>query len=295
MERAINIKSWKPGEAIYLFGNFPVYTFTMMLGILCSIISIFYFWKKNKYPTETLLVLVMITIPSALIGARLFWIIETAIKGESLDRWFAIWEGGLSIQGGVVLPLIMDLLYLKSKKNVVDIRKAFGIILPNVLLGQVIGRWGNFTNHELFGSITSYESIMWLGPAIAQNMYIDGFFRVPLFLIESFTSFVGYILLVWVILQFNLLQPGTTGGLYLLWYGIVRTILEPFREKNDFEFWYLGLAIAFIIVGLIVVAYTEITGKKIYQKYKYKQHSYFYLNTKVQFIPVNTSLRWINE
>lgn len=293
--QAINIKSWTPGEAIYLFGNFPIYTFTMIFGIIASIISISYFWKKNRYPIEILLVLIMITIPSALIGARLFWIIETALKKESLDRWFAIWEGGLSIQGGVTLPLILDLLYLRRKKNVVDIRKAFGIILPNVLLGQAIGRWGNFTNHEIYGAAISYDSIKWLGPAIAQNMYIAGSFRVPLFLIESMTSVVGYVLIVWVILQFNYLQPGTTGGLYLLWYGVIRLILEPFRDQSDFEFWYLGLAIVSIIVGLISIVYLEVTGRKIYKKYKFEKHSFFYQNTKVQFIPVNTSMRWINE
>ena len=295
---APNLPSIAPGGSpLTLFGDFRVYTFTMLLGIIASIFSILYFWKKNRFPVDTLLILIIITIPSALIGARLFWSIEVAISNKnngSLDRWWAIWEGGLSIQGGVLLPTICDLIYLRRKRTVVDIRKAFGIILPNVLLGQAIGRWGNFANHELYGGICSFDSIKWLGDGIAFNMYIDGSFRIPLFLIESCTSIIGYLILVWGILQFNLLRPGSTGALYLMWYGLIRTILEPFRDPADFEMWYLMLAIASFVIGCLLLLYFEITGRKIYQKIRYKKHSYYYFNTKVQIVSANTSLKWIN-
>lgn len=290
-----SIKDWMPGEAINLVGDFRVYPFTMLLGIIASVISVFYFWKKNKFPTDIFLVIVIITIPSAIIGARLFWIIETAINGESLERWYAIWDGGLSIQGGVFLPTVIDLLYLRRKRNVVDIRKAFGLILPNVLLGQAIGRWGNFTNHELYGATTSYDSIKWLGQGISLNMYIDGQFRVPLFLIESLTSFIGYFVIVWWLLNFQITKPGTTGGIYLVYYGLVRIIMEPLRTSTDFEYWYLILAIIFLVLGIILILYFEITGRKIYKKYRYKKYSYYYYNTKVQIMPVNVSSKWINE
>ena len=286
---------WKSGEPIYLFGNFRVYPFTMLIGILASILTIFYFWRKNKYPIDVLLTLIIITIPSAIIGARLFWIIETAINGEDLSRWYAIWDGGLSIQGGVILPTILDLLYLTRKRNVVDIRKAFGIILPCVLIGQAIGRWGNFANHELYGAICSYDSIKWLGQGIALNMFIDGSYRIPLFLIESVLSFIGYFVIIWVFLQFGYFKPGTTGGMYLVWYGLVRTIMEPLRDRSDFELWYLILAILFLVFGLILILYFEWTGKKMYQKIKVTNYSFIYYNPRSQIIPVNTSSKWINE
>lgn len=291
----INIKSWKNGEALYLFGNFRIYTFTMLLGIITSIFSITYFWKKNRFPIDILLVLIIITVPAALVGARLFWIIETAINRESLDRWWAIWDGGLSIQGGVALPTILNLLYLRRKRNIIDIRKAFGIILPNVLLGQMIGRWGNFANHELYGAICSYDSIKWLGRGISWNMYIDSNFRTPLFLIESFTSFVGYIVLVWVLLQFNYLKPGSTGALYLVWYGLIRLILEPLRDPSDFEYWYLVLAIFSLVLGLALLAFFEITGRKMYKKILYKKYSFYYFNLTSPVIQVYTNQKWINE
>ena len=127
---------WATGDPIFLFGNFRLYPFTMLLGIIASILSIIYFWKKNRFAIDILLTLIIITIPSAIVGARLFWIIETAINKEDLSRWYAIWDGGLSIQGGVILPMVFDLLYLRRKRNVIDVRKVFGIIIPNILLGQ---------------------------------------------------------------------------------------------------------------------------------------------------------------
>lgn len=287
--------NWAEGDPIYLFGNFRIYPFTMLLGIIASILSILYFWKKNKFSTEILLTLIIFTIPCAIIGARLFWIIESAINGDDLSRWYAIWDGGLSIQGGVFLPTIVNLLYLRRKRNIIDIRKVFGIILPNVLLGQAIGRWGNFANHELYGAEVSYEAISWLGPTISWNMWIDGAFRVPLFLIESILSFIGYILIVWIFLQFNIFKPGTTGGIYLVWYGVTRTIMEPLRSASDYENWYLILAILFIFIGMILIAYFEVTGKKIYDKIKFKKHSWYYHNKKIIIIPTFTSSRWINE
>ncbi len=289
-----NLYDWKPGEAINLVGNFRIYPFTMLIGIIASIFSILYFWRKNKFPIDTLLILIIFTIPSAIIGARLFWIIETAINHESLARWWAIWDGGLSIQGGVFVPIVVDLLYLRRKRNIVDIRKAFGIILPNVLLGQAIGRWGNFANHELYGNVCNYDSIAWLGKGISWNMYIDGEFRVPLFLIESWLSLIGYFVLVWWLLQFGKVRPGTTGGLYLLWYGVTRVILEPFRNSNDFEYWYLILAILFIVAGIVLTFYFEKTGKKVYQKIKISNYSYFYHNQKTIITPINNASKWIN-
>ena len=79
-----------------------------------------------------------------------------------------------------------------------------------------------------------------------------------------------------------------------MWYGLIRTILEPFRDPADFEMWYLMLAIASFVIGCLLLLYFEITGRKIYQKIRYKKHSYYYFNTKVQIVSANTSLKWIN-
>lgn len=292
-----NILSTTSGTPTNLFGTFSAYPFAILLGMIASIFTVAFFWKKEQYQWDILLALIIITIPSSILGARLFYIFERLIYNPSdpfpNSSWYAIWEGGLSIQGGVLAPLCLNLIYLRFKKDVVEIRKVFGIILPSVLLGQAIGRWGNFANHEVYGKIVDSSAVAWLGETIAVNMKIDGFYRVPLFLYESIANLVGYILIVWVILYLNLTKPGSTGALYLLWYGIVRVAMEPLREES--YVYYTVLSIISIIGGAILLIWFEWDGLARYEKVKLSRFSFNYINKKVKYVPVNVNTKWINE
>nr|WP_307927246.1 prolipoprotein diacylglyceryl transferase family protein [Mycoplasmopsis bovis] len=85
----------------------------------------------------------------AILGARIWNEVDQAINNPNYNwrNWYKVWEGGLSIQGGVVLAVIVDLTYVYFKRDKIDIRKACDIIIPTILIGQVIGRWGNYANH----------------------------------------------------------------------------------------------------------------------------------------------------
>ncbi|MGZ9428699.1 prolipoprotein diacylglyceryl transferase [Mycoplasma sp. 1012] len=269
-----NARAFNEGEAYYLFNQtwLPVYSVMIMLGMILAILTIFFFWKREKMNTDHLAILVMITIPTSIIGSRLGFIFEQLIAGnaESLKHtWWNIRSGGLSIQWGVILSTVCDLIYIYFKRDVIDYRKAMSIILPAVLIGQAIGRWGNYTNHEVYGKIDADgSSVLWLGETIVRNMFIsdsvnsDGALRVPLFFYEFLTSIVGYILIVWIFNLFNWLKPGVTAGFYLIWYGIVRSSMEFLREES--YVFYFVLAIIYIIVGLIFVIYYQ-----FFANYKY--------------------------
>lgn len=289
--------SFKTGTSTYLFGIFSLYPFAILLGMIASIFTVAFFWKKEKYPWDVLLTLIIITIPSSILGARLFYIFERLIYEPSDpfpgSSWYAIWEGGLSIQGGVLLPTLLNLWYLSGKRKVIEIRKVFGIILPTVLIGQAIGRWGNFANHEVYGKPVSYAAVAWLGDAIAYNMAIDGQYRVPLFFYESMVNLLGYILIVWVVLSLNLTKPGTTGALYLIWYGLLRLIMEPFREES--YVYYFVLSVISLIFGIFLAIYFEWTGIAKYEKIKVSKFSFSYKDLKVKYVTVNLNTRWINE
>ena len=216
-----------------------VYALTMLSGMILSILSISWFWKREKYSWDLLQLLIIVIIPTSIIGARLWYVLgdlDKFVNGNS--EWYAFWEGGLAIQGGVVFSATAGLIVVYFNRTQVDWRKVVGIILPSVLLGQAIGRWGNFANHEVYGTVTSYESISWLGDWITSNMYIDGEYRTPLFFYEFLTSLVGYILLVWVAQYYmKFLKPGVPASFYLLWYGIVRISMEPLRDNSDIMRW----------------------------------------------------------
>ncbi|AHH45200.1 prolipoprotein diacylglyceryl transferase [Mesomycoplasma bovoculi] len=272
--------AFKEGEAYNLFwiGNFnvPIYAFVIVLGMIASIITIGFFWKREGYKLDHFYTLVAITIPTSIIGARLGFIVERLVVGDiaSLAHWYNPREGGMSIQGGVFLPTIANLIYAYYKRQDFDWRKAFSFILPAVLIGQALGRWGNFTNHEVYGYIDETgASVNWLGSFIRDNMYITDSvgtgLRVPLFFYEFLTSLFGYIILVWVFNLFSWLKPGATGALYILYYGIVRSSMEYLRQEH--YPYYLVLSILMIIIGLLLFVRFQFFADYIFEgKYKLK-------------------------
>ncbi|WP_036452723.1 prolipoprotein diacylglyceryl transferase [Mycoplasma buteonis] len=246
-----------------------VYSLCILLGFTCSILTAAYFWKREKYPFEILLTLIIITVPCAMIGARLGFIIERAIAGQPLARWWAIWEGGLSIQYGIILATIADLIYVYTKRKVIDVRKAASYIIPTILIGQFVGRWGNFSNHEVYGKIdwSGASSLMWghtfasqmfISDSVSEQLGLQGAYRYPLFLYEGLANLVGYLLIVWVLNLFNFTKPGASAGLYLLWYGLLRLVMEPLREESYDVYKYL--AVGFAVIGLLVFVYYQFFG-----------------------------------
>lgn len=254
-------------------GPIYVYSLTMMLGMLTAILTIWYFWKREKYPFEQLAILIFIALPTALLGARLVFIIQQAIdkQWETVKRFWAIWEGGLSIHGGVITATICCVVYLMFSKGgrKINLRKVFTIILPAVLIGQAIGRWGNFANHEIYGYEMTPDSLAFkiLPELIRKHMYIGGKYHLPLFLYESMANLVAYILIVWVLNYYNWLRPGTTAGIYVLYYGIIREGMEPLRDGNSYTI-YKVIAAFYIVTGVFMIALFEFILKLDFSVYK---------------------------
>lgn len=242
-------------------GKVYVYSLTMMLGMLCAILTVWYFWRREKYDLKQLSILIFIALPTAMIGARTFFIIQQAIdkNWDTVKRFWAILEGGLSIHGGVIFATFSVIMYLRFSKEgrKISFRKAFSIILPAVLIGQAIGRWGNFANHEIYGGIMSVDSFAFkiLTPTIRNHMFIGGHYRLPLFLYEFSANLIAYIIIVWVLNFYNWLRPGTTGGIYILYYGIIRVGMEPLRDGSYTI--YKVIASLYIIGGLTLIILFE--------------------------------------
>ncbi|MCS4536532.1 prolipoprotein diacylglyceryl transferase [Mycoplasma sp. CSL7475-4] len=275
------------GSVLFTIGSFPIrtYSITMMLGMLAAILTITFFWKREKYKWDILYTLIVIVIPTSIIGARLWDLVEVGLYDPSFKwaDWYKIWEGGLSIQGGVVLSAACGMLYVYHRRHEVDFRKVIDFIIPTILIGQVIGRWGNYANHELYGKVDwDGSSVLIFGKTFAQNMFISdaysaslnqpGLFRYPLFLYEGLANLAGYLVLVWIINLFGLAKPGSTSGLYFVWYGLVRLALEPLRE-NAYQI-YTVASLVFIAIGTIMFIYfmffNSVHYAKIKDKYRFK-------------------------
>lgn len=202
------------------YGWFHVYAFTMLFGMALAILASWFKMRRHQIPSDGLALSVIFIIPASLFGAS--WIGKTDPL-VPLGFWekFAFWKPGLSIHGGVLFAMIIGLIFFAifKKKTKVSLFAYGDCIIPNVLLGQVIGRWGNFFNHELLGQIVGYSTtldgsgisaISWLpafirdnsfelrigGPEMVNGLYV---FRAPIFLYESLAN-LGF----WAILTFLL-------------------------------------------------------------------------------------------
>ena len=100
-----------------------------------------------------------------------------------LEEIIAIWHGGLAIQGGIIAALIYSYYFFKKKD--IPFFVAGDAIMPGVLIAQACGRWGNFFNHEAFGSAVSlnFLKLLHLPQFIINNMYIEGAYHHPTFLL----------------------------------------------------------------------------------------------------------------
>ena len=161
-------------------------------------------------------------------------------------------EGGLAIQGGLFGGVLFGLWY--AHKHKINFMRMADAIVPNVLLAQGIGRWGNFINQEAFGRTVSESFYRFFPEWFKNQMYIQGAYREPTFFYESVGDILGFILIVFVYKKYSKPKRGDMVYAYLLWYGAVRIVVEGLRT-DSLMFGRLRMAqvisVVFIIVGLL--------------------------------------------
>lgn len=259
------------------------YSVIVLTGAIVAYLVSKYFYNKEeaskKYP-DLLETLFIIAFPCGLLGARIWYIVS------ELDYYLAdpismlkVWEGGLAIQGGVLGGILAGYIVLKVKKVEIPFRKMVDLIVPNILIAQSIGRWGNFFNQEVYGECIPKESVSWIPNFILNNMnggaiYCrSGYVATPLFLYESLLTLLGFILISIVIRKLYIKRvDGELGAMYLIYYGLIRIIMEPLRVETYIMriFGDLSQSVVmsalFILIGIGVIVYLEINRKKLNTK-----------------------------
>ena len=203
------------------------YTIFIFLGILSASFFIYKESKKQGLDLNFLINLIFYTIIFGIIGARCYYVIfNLDYYKMNLIEIFEIWHGGLAIHGGLIAGLLVIIFY--SRKYHVNILKLLDIIVVGLILGQAIGRWGNFFNAEAYGGIVSKESLSFLPNFIVNGMYIEGAYHQPTFLYESIWNIIGFIILL-CLRKMPYLKVGFLSGFYLIWYSIARFYIESLR------------------------------------------------------------------
>ena len=172
------------------------YSVIMLLAILSASYVILKEAKKKGFTEDFLNNLFFYTIICAIIGARLYYVAFNFHEYQNdLLGIFRIWEGGLAIHGGIIGGLLFITFYTKKYK--VNELLLLDIIVVGLILGQIIGRWGNFMNGEAYGPITTYQTLksLFIPEFIIEGMKINGIYYHPTFLYESLLNVIGLIIL----------------------------------------------------------------------------------------------------
>ena len=168
-------------------------------------------------------------IPFAIICARAYYCIFAwhEFKANPIEVLY-IWKGGLAIYGGVIGAAVGIVVYCLIKK--IPIGTAMDITSLGFLIGQALGRWGNFFNREAFGAQT--ESFFRMGLLLTENRYAASqmYFYHPTFLYESLWNGVGFVILHF--LSKKRKYDGQIALGYVAWYGLGRTFIEGLRTDS---------------------------------------------------------------
>ena len=260
--------------------NISWYSVIVLTGAIVAYLFCKYFYKKDKlHETHPDLIdtLFLIAFPCGLIGARIWYVFsELEYYLQDPIRIIKVWEGGLAIQGGVIGGILAGYIVLKVKGLSHQFRRLVDIIVPNILIAQSIGRWGNFMNQEVYGECISKSSVSWIPNFILNNMNggriycFEGEVATPLFLYESLLTLLGFVLISIVVRKFYSKKvDGELGAMYLIYYGLVRIIMEPLREEEyimrifgNISFSILTSAL-FIVIGIAIIVLLEIYRKKL--------------------------------
>lgn len=212
-----------------------------LMGLLLAIQE----GKRFGMSPDFFMDLILIGVPSAIIGARIYYVaFQWDDYKDNLWDVFKIWEGGIAIYGALIGAIVAAVFYVRRKGY--SFWRIADFCAPGLIVGQAIGRWGNFINQEAHGgpvTETFLRDNLHLPNWIVNQMHIGGQYYHPTFLYESVWNIVG-LLLLFVLRRQSFVRAGEIFLSYFIWYSIGRFFIEGLRTDSlDFTgpAWLAGL------------------------------------------------------
>ena len=212
--------------AFSVFG-WPVHWYGIIIstGFLLAMLFVLKEAERVGVNPEIMIDVALFGTPAAIVGARLYYVaFQWQQYKDNPASIIAIWEGGLAIYGAIIAALISTVIYCKIKK--INIWRIFDIGCMGLLIGQSIGRWGNFVNREAFGRETNF---LW-----RMNIYVSEAEKRmdvhPTFLYESLWNAIGFLILFFY--RKRKRYDGEIFLLYAFWYGLGRFWVEGLRTDS---------------------------------------------------------------
>ncbi|QNQ83321.1 prolipoprotein diacylglyceryl transferase [Lactobacillus sp. PV037] len=216
-------------------GNLSVkwYGILMATGVVVATLMAIQEGKRRQIMPDDFIDFLLWAVPIGFVGARIYYVIfEWGYFSQHPGEIIAIWNGGIAIYGGLLAGLAVLIVF--CKKRHLPIFLMLDIIAPGVMAAQVIGRWGNFMNQEAHGGITTLAFLqkLHLPQFVIQQMYINGHYYQPTYLYESVGNLIGLILILSLRHRKHLFKQGEIFLSYVIWYSMVRFIVEGMRTDS---------------------------------------------------------------
>lgn len=258
------------GFGFTVFGlEIRYYALFIVSGMILAAVLSALLMKRRNMSSDFIYLLFIVCIPTAIVGTRLFYVLTD--EGSTIADFFNFKDGGLSITGGVIGGVLAGFVVCLVKK--VDFLRAADCVVINILIAQALGRWGNFFNAEVYGGVVTNPDLQFFPFAVP---IVDGLSGIDAFGVEGavwhyafFFYEMVFNLIGWAILftftWFRKSKPnGLSVCLYFVWYGTVRSVMEPLRDPQFilgaggipwslvFSILMVGLGVAAILALLIV-------------------------------------------
>ncbi len=239
-----------PGSEILSIGAYSIkwYGFLISISVLVGLNISKRLAKIRGIDPSNVTDLLPSLIISSIIGARLYYVffelrqftgynsftnirlLNFTIK---LPSFLAVWEGGIAIHGALIGGCLSIFFFCRSKK--IPFKNILDIIIPSLVLGQAIGRWGNYFNNEAFGLPTDLPWKIFIPEVNRPMEFANSNFFHPTFLYESIWNFLIFILLIYIFnkqSQTKFIIPGLISCTYIITYSFGRFWIEGLRTDS---------------------------------------------------------------
>ena len=250
MDQAISFPglglSFNPSRVAFSIGAKDIYWYGIIIAV-GFLLAVAYALRRSEQfglTQDNIIDMLICAVPLAVVFARLYYcLFEWELYRDDPIRILYVWEGGLAIYGGVIGAVLAVAIFTKVKKIKTSAMLDIGGL--GLLIGQSIGRWGNFMNREAHGGITDSFLRMGITDAAGNTAYVH-----PTFLYESLWNALGLLILHFFSKRRK--YDGQIFVMYLGWYGLGRMFIEGLRTDS---LYLMGtnLRISQLVAGLCVV------------------------------------------
>lgn len=231
-----------PGPIILELGAIALRWYGLLIAtaVLLGVTLSQFLAKKRRVNPDFLGDLAIVLVAGAIPCARLYYVVFQWQQYVQRSWWenfwhmLAIWEGGIAIHGAIIGGTIATIIFARAKR--VSVWQFLDLVAPSLILGQAIGRWGNFFNSEAFGKPTDLPWKLFIAPQYRPVELINYEFFHPTFLYESIWNLGIFALLLWLFFwglkKSNQLKTGTIAAVYLIGYSLGRVWIEWLRTDS---------------------------------------------------------------